>query len=297
MSSASWRAETIARALNGRHSGNGWICRCPAHDDHDPSLRITERDGKVLIKCWSGCKQDEVVDELKRRNLWNGKATWGRPKKKSPVAESDKPRDPMKPWRNAGPFVRGSAIDIYLKHRGIELTDDEARSLRVASDQWHWPSQTRWPAMVARVALANGVDLTSHQTFLRPDGRGKAPIDKPRLFAAGGKTAGGGVWFGKPDPAREFVIAEGVESLLSALRIFGVTAGCAALSAIGIRRLILPKEAQRVRIFADHDPRGQGTAAAREAARRWRAEGREVAASMAPKVGEDANDLLLRKRA
>ncbi|HZZ23033.1 MAG TPA: hypothetical protein VFE60_10870 [Roseiarcus sp.] len=167
--SSGGQAETIARALDGRQRGAGWTCRCPAHDDHDPSLRITERDGKVLVKCWSGCEQSDVIDALKRRNLWNGKATWGRPKKKDPGAESDKPRDPMKPWRNAVPFVRGSVADLYLRHRGIELTDDEARSLRVTSDLWHWPTQTTWPAMVARVALANGVDLTSHQTFLRPD--------------------------------------------------------------------------------------------------------------------------------
>ena len=106
--SSSGQAETIARALNGRPSGAGWTCRCPAHDDHDPSLHVTERDGKVLVKCWSGCEQRDVIDALKRRNLWHGKATWGRPKKKDPVAESDKPRDPMKPWRNAAAFVRGS---------------------------------------------------------------------------------------------------------------------------------------------------------------------------------------------
>jgi putative DNA primase/helicase len=292
----SWRVETIARALNGRHSGNGWICRCPAHDDHDPSLRITERDGKVLLKCWSGCPQDAVIDALKRRNLWNGKATWGRPKKKDPSAESDKPRDPMKPWRNAAPFVRGSVADRYFKFRGIELTDDEASSLRVTSSLWHWLSQTYWPAMLARVTLHNGIDLTTHQTFIKPDGSGKAPIDKPRLFAAGGETAGGGVWFGIARPELEFIVGEGIESTLSEMRLRGATAGCAALSETGIRRLILPPAAQRVHISADHDHCGQGIAAARAAARRWRAEGRKVAASMAPKVGEDANDLLLKRR-
>ena len=44
-------------------------------------------------------------------------------------------------------------------NRGIEPTDSEARSLRVMSDLWHWPTQTRWPSMVARVALANGIEL------------------------------------------------------------------------------------------------------------------------------------------
>ena len=145
---------------------------------------------------------------------------------------ADKPCDPMKPWRNAGPFVRGSPVDIYLKGRGLDVTDDEASALRFNPALWHWMSKTRWPAMVARVALADGTDITSHQTFIEPDGSGKAEIEKPRLFAAGGKTVGGGVWFGKPDPGREFIVAEGIESTLSALkRCLGVTAGCAAMSA------------------------------------------------------------------
>ena len=151
--------------------------------------------------------------------------------------------------------------------------------------------------MLARVSLATGAEITTHQTFVEPDGGGKAPLGKQaRLFAAGGRTIGGGVWFGEADSNREFIVAEGIESTLSAMRIFDVTAGCAALSEIGIRRLILPSTARRVRIFADHDELGQGLAAAREAGRRWLAEGRAVAVSISPTVGEDANDVWLRKR-
>jgi hypothetical protein len=56
-------AEEIARALRGRRCSKGWICRCPAHDDRHPSLSVAEtRDGKTLVKCWSGCRQDDVID-------------------------------------------------------------------------------------------------------------------------------------------------------------------------------------------------------------------------------------------
>jgi hypothetical protein len=105
----------------------------------------------------------------------------------------------------------------------------------------------------------------------------------------------GGVWFGAARADREFIAAEGVESLLSALRLFGAEAGVAALSEGGIRRLALPPQARRVRIFADNDELRQGVAAAAEAARRWRAEGRSVAVSMAVEVGEDANDIWARR--
>ena len=82
----------------------------------------------------------------------------------------------------------------------------------------------------------------------------QAPFGKQaRLFAAGGSTKSGGVWFSVANPAREFIVAEGIESTLSAMRIHNATSGCAALSEGGIRALILPPEARLVRIFADHD--------------------------------------------
>ena len=43
-------AENIARALEGRKVGIGWMARCPAHEDRKPSLSIgSGRDGKVLV--------------------------------------------------------------------------------------------------------------------------------------------------------------------------------------------------------------------------------------------------------
>jgi putative DNA primase/helicase len=209
------------------------------------------------------------------------------------TAESGKSRDSMKSFRNAGPLVRGCIGDTYFsKPRELELTDIERACLRFSRAQYHWPSQTKWPAVLACVALADGTQLTTHQTFLEPDGSGKAPLgDKARLFAAGGRTLGGGVWFGDTDATNEALIAEGIENALSGIRIFNCTSGVAALSANGIRTLILPAAARRVRIFADNDLLGQGVAAARDAARRWISEGRTVAVSMAPNVGEDANDV------
>ena len=33
-------------------SGKTWAC-CPVHKDNNPSMTLTERDGKVLIHCFS----------------------------------------------------------------------------------------------------------------------------------------------------------------------------------------------------------------------------------------------------
>ena len=63
-------AETIARELRGRRSGAGGVAKCLAHADGNPSLSITERDGKLLVKCHAGCSQADVVTALKARGLW-----------------------------------------------------------------------------------------------------------------------------------------------------------------------------------------------------------------------------------
>jgi hypothetical protein len=39
-----------------------WRACCPAHDDRNPSLSITEiSDGTLLLKCWAGCSAAEIV--------------------------------------------------------------------------------------------------------------------------------------------------------------------------------------------------------------------------------------------
>jgi putative DNA primase/helicase len=63
-------AEHIAQQLHGRKSGASWTARCPAHDDSNPSLSLTEADGKVLVHCHAGCDQDRVIDALKAKGLW-----------------------------------------------------------------------------------------------------------------------------------------------------------------------------------------------------------------------------------
>lgn len=65
-------AAEIAAALGGRKTLRGWNAKCPAHPDRHPSLNITETpDGRVLVHCWSGCSQTEVIDTLRERGLWS----------------------------------------------------------------------------------------------------------------------------------------------------------------------------------------------------------------------------------
>jgi DNA primase len=69
-------AEAIATALGGRKAGAAWMACCPAHQDRDPSLAITDsRDGKVLVRCHAGCDQRDVIAALRARGLAAVQAT------------------------------------------------------------------------------------------------------------------------------------------------------------------------------------------------------------------------------
>jgi hypothetical protein len=63
--------EELAVALGAaKRIGRDWYCLCPAHNDHNPSLSITEKNGRLLFICRAGCDQDLVVAALRTRGLW-----------------------------------------------------------------------------------------------------------------------------------------------------------------------------------------------------------------------------------
>ena len=62
-------AETIARALGGKKIGSGWMACCPAHEDGNPSLSVEQCNGRVLVHCHAGCRQDAVLDALAAKGL------------------------------------------------------------------------------------------------------------------------------------------------------------------------------------------------------------------------------------
>jgi len=68
--SAEVSLQTIVEALGARKSGSGWAACCPSHEDRNPSLSITFRDGKLLLHCHAGCSQEDVIAALRDRGLW-----------------------------------------------------------------------------------------------------------------------------------------------------------------------------------------------------------------------------------
>ena len=59
--------DLLGRLKGVRPSSEGWMARCPAHDDQHPSLSIGHGDdGRWLLHCHAGCTVDAVGGALGR---------------------------------------------------------------------------------------------------------------------------------------------------------------------------------------------------------------------------------------
>jgi putative DNA primase/helicase len=293
-------AAAIARALRGGRSGRGFVVRCVCHDDRVPSLSIRDGDGgRLLVKCWAGCDPRDVLAELRRRGLLAERMeerTWGTEQPDS-LHHASRRDAALRIWRKAQ-SAAGSIVEAYLASRGIALRNlhvDARANLRYhprcprprAKDGSLRPSL---PAMFALVEHVELGPVAVHATYLHADGRGKADLPKDEQRACFGPVGGGAVRFGTPRPDQWLCIGEGIESVASVAESCGLSAW-AALSANGIRALVLPPDARMVLICADHDVSGTGQRAAYEAGERFLAEGRQVKITLPPR-GSDFNDVL-----
>jgi putative DNA primase/helicase len=288
-------AKSIAKALGGRKVGGGWMARCPAHEDGEPSLAIQEADDdKVLVHCHAGCDQAQVIAELRRRVLW---AEHGPPRSRSirpqqRRATNDRADNTKRTgaalsiWQATVPAA-GTPVEIYLRSRGIGIAPPP--TIRFHAGLTH-PSGATWPAMVALVTRGrDDAPLAIHRTFLSRDGAGKAAAEPQRMVL--GPCRGGAV---RLAPVRDtLMVGEGIETCLAVMQATGRPA-CAALSTSGLCRLDLPGGIREVIVLADGDDPGE--AAARCAALRWTQKGQRVRIARPPQ-GLDFNDLLLGRAA
>jgi len=280
----------IAKALNGKKNGHGYIARCSAHEDRTPSLSINSKDdGTVLFYCHAGCTQEDVISTLKERGLWKNES-WSKPKVQSPIkpntnnrsAKDDSKKDFAKSVWDTATSAENTLVETYLTSRGITVPCPD--SLRFHSNLKHKDGKY-FPVMIG--AITNSLDDTFqgvHRTFLQKDGSGKAPVKDPKLML--GQASSGIVKLG--EATEDIILAEGIETAMAVAQITEKSVW-AALSAGNLKSLPLPKQILHVKIFADGDKAGKD--AAKLAARKFSIEGRSVCIITAPD-GQDFNDLL-----
>jgi len=110
-----------ARGIEPRRSSGGWVCRCPAHDDRNPSLSIhAGEDGRALLCCHAGCQTEAVVGALglKLTDLMADRASPARRNGRTPKPAG---KPPIPKWRTIEEAVsdqRPSAHWVYYDAEG-----------------------------------------------------------------------------------------------------------------------------------------------------------------------------------
>ena len=282
------RLGAIGIRLNTSRLG-GHRVRCPECNKrgHDDALGVRlDHDGAVwsCFRCgWSGRVAGEVREHRRPREVAQPK-----PRPASTVL-------PWPIWEAALPIEPGTVAARYLKARGCALAPPDS-DLRWTPAACH-PCGRVGPALVALVTNAlTGERMTLHRTWLRPDGSGKAAIERPRLLWPGLPKAGGVVrlW---PDEevTTGLAIAEGIETALAAARSFAPV--WAVVDAGNLAAFPVLDGIEALTIFSDHDRpnpktgRRAGNEAAAVCARRWAEAGREARIFLPPTEGTDIADL------
>ena len=64
------------------NGADSYMVRCPCHDDKQQSLCITEKDGKILMNCFAGCRTQDILCAvgLEGKDLFNDSAYRGDPR-------------------------------------------------------------------------------------------------------------------------------------------------------------------------------------------------------------------------
>ena len=278
-------AASIAKSLRGQKSGQGWSAHCPAHDDKNPSLSISDKDGKILFYCHAGCTQDAVIDALKSMGLWEDRwDNFERPRKtRHELTPEQKKELALKIWEASIPAAN-TLVQTYLASRGLSIPIPP--SLRFHPEMKHLPSGQTYPCMLALITHGiDGTPMAIQRTYLARDGRGKAPIEPNKMML--GLSRGGAIRLDEPDDF--LMVGEGIETSMSAMAATGNPAW-AAMSASGMAALDLPESVKGVIVLADGDKRGEEVA--QQSARKWMQQGRKVSISRPPQ-GKDFNDLLI----
>lgn len=223
-------ADDIVAALGGR---NG-MARCPAHDDKNPSLSVTDKDGKVLVHCFAGCPPDAVIDALRTRGLWSSNGAH-----RARRVETQRTPDAETTRKHAEAAVTARALwhagivagedHPYLTRKGVRpvTTLRELPADRVRELLGYVPRSAGEP-LVGRILIASVMIGDNIATVEMIDAEG-------RKSALAGGAKKGGFWAAQKMPDGNgdglmLLIGEGVATVLSASEATG-HCGVAALSA------------------------------------------------------------------
>ena len=278
------------------HSGKDWKCKCPICGRH--SLSVTHGvKFPILIRCWH-CADNGINDgytEQCERFVEAGLLPpTQRTLKKLSAKEwreyhKAKREAAVRLWNELRPIKPDDLAATYLRARGLEAFITHP-ALRTHSALFRHLTGALFPGLAARVFHVEYGISAVQITFLEFDGSDHVRDFEPRLTR--GSKKGAAVWIGAPRFDEEVVVAEGLETLLSAMLLLKLKCGAACLGAWSqTKDLILPSNVRKVLIAADNDDPGREMA--ERTAKLWRNRGLNVRISYPEIAGKDFNDVLM----
>jgi hypothetical protein len=238
----------------------------------------------ILFNCFAGCSNGEVIAALARhgvkpRELFDGSGD------ALPVREVQKScnHNANRLWSEAR-TIKGSLGEDYLARRCIIQLSRELR-FHLQTPVGPRGSAVFLPAILAAVRTDIGV-VAVHRTFLEPTSASLASFEQPKR--ALGSLGTGAVRLAWPRGGR-LGLAEGIESALSAMQLFGIPCW-ATLGNERFGLVTVPESIRELHLFVDHDAAGRlAETRAREA---YAIEGRRIVTRCPDRPGDDWNDVL-----
>jgi hypothetical protein len=298
----------LARALGAKRSGRQWLCRCPAHDDHNPSLIFWQGHSAIRFKCYSGCDPLDIIAALRRRGLLerhgecvrdrniSGRHQNGDGRKREDEELARKHTELAREIWHAARDPRGTLVEDYLRSRHLVLADELVGRVLRFHPRCPWRNKdtgkTEYlPALIAAFRSIDDDTLTAIHR-IRLDQPERWPKAQRRMLGVVHRAAV------KLDSnvSDVLVIGEGVETCMAAHQLMAMgelerAAVWALGSAGGIERFPVLPNINTLRILAENDD-GTNKKAREQCGRRWLRAGRRVRVIKPDIDLKDLNDVL-----
>jgi putative DNA primase/helicase len=172
-------------------------------------------------------------------------------------------------------------IAEYFQSRGITVSVPTTLRLHPHLFYFHKGPEARYQAILAEI-IRDGKTIGVHQTWLSPDGPGKADVSQPRKSRKCAESlSGGSIRLFGLEPGTPLVLCEGIETAISVRQITGL-AVWSCINSTMLEKVQLPDSIREVYIGVDKDKSGAGQRAAERLSKRLVAEGRKVQIALPP---------------
>lgn len=257
-------AAAIAEKLAGHPvnpRGRNYLVCCPAHEDNSPSLSLCDGDRGLKVHCFAGCSPADIYAAIRAKV---GEIGAAEPNPQAAKGSSEYERQQHEKarwlwsWRRP---IGGTIAEKYLRSRrriACPLPPTLAFLPARKPDQH--------PAMISAFGICTEFEpgvivaprdvIAVHLTLLKPDGGGKAEIEKPKLVI--GSPSGRPIVIAPANDLLGLAITEGIEDGLTAHQVFELGAWAAG-SAPHMAKLgdAVPDYIEAVTIYAHADKAGQ----------------------------------------